>query len=58
MQQNYLKEERKKVGGEGSVKSSNANDANNDEVFQQTNSTSDISEIVNLRKLEVKVAAK
>ena len=57
MQQNYLKEERKKVG-EGSVKSSNVNDANNDEVFQQTNSTSDISEIVNLRKLEVKVAEK
>ena len=57
MQQNYLKEERKKAG-EGSVKSSNANDANNDEVFQQTNSTSDISEIVNLRKLEVKVAEK
>ena len=57
MQQNYLKEERKKVG-EGSVKSSNANDTNNDEVFQQTNSTSDISEIVNLRKLEVKVAEK
>ena len=57
MQQNYLKEERKKVG-EGSVKSSNANHTNDDEVFQQTNSTSDISEIVNLRKLEVKVAEK
>ena len=57
MQQNYLKEERKKVG-EGSLKSSNANDTNDDEVFQQTISTSDISEIVNLRKLEVKVAEK
>ena len=42
---------------EGSSKSNNANDTIDDEVFQQTNSTSDISEIlVSLRKLEVKVA--
>ena len=42
---------------EGSSKSNNANDTIDDEVFQQTNSTSDISEIlVSLRKLEAKVA--
>ena len=48
------KKERKKVR-EGSSKSSNANDTIDDEVFQQTNSASDISEIlVSLRKLEEK----
>ena len=42
---------------EGSSKSNNLNDTIDDEVFQQTNSTSDISEIlVSLRKLEAKVA--
>ena len=47
--------ERKKVR-EGSSKSNNANDTIDDEVFQQTNSTSDIWEIlVSLRKLEAKV---
>ena len=49
-------EERKKVR-EGSSKTNNADDTIDDEVFQQTNSTSDISEIlVGLRKLEAKVA--
>ena len=48
------KKERKKVR-EGSSKCSNANDTIDDEVFQQTNSASDISEIlVSLRKLEEK----
>ena len=47
--------ERKKVR-EGSSKSSNADDTIDDEVFQQTNSTSDIWEIlVSLRKLQAKV---
>ena len=47
--------ERKKVR-EGSSKSNNADDTIDDEVFQQTNSTSDIWEIlVSLRKLEAKV---
>ena len=42
---------------EGSSKSNNANDTIDNEVFQQTNSTSDISEIlVSLRKLEARVA--
>ena len=52
--QSNPKKERKKVR-EGSSKSSNANDTIDDEVFQQTNSASDISEIlVSLRKLEEK----
>ena len=49
-------EERKKVW-ERSSKTNNADDTIDEEVFQQTNSTSDISEIlVSLRKLEAKVA--
>ena len=49
-------EERKKVR-EGSSKTKNADDTIDDEVFQLTNSTSDISEIlVSLRKLGAKVA--
>ena len=48
-------EERKKVR-EGSSETNKADDTIDDEVFQQTNSTSDISEIlVSFSKLEAKV---
>ena len=50
-------EEERKKAREGISNTNNTDDSVDDEVIQQANSTSDISEIlVNLRKLEAKVA--
>ena len=50
-------EEKRKKFREGSSKTNNADDNIDDEVFQETNSTSYISKIlVSLRKLEAKAA--
>ena len=50
-------EEERKKAREGISNTNNTDDSVDDEVIQQANSTSDISEmLVNLRKLEAKVA--